>query len=160
MKARWLNHADLMQQNLKNLNKDCMKILKVLVFLGVVSLFLNCEEKKDKPCAEDIVCSYLLVNSTVKGSVTITASTGALSNATSYSVAVYSAANCEGTAASTTQFSTTGLQSTYLPGFASNTQYSVRAYTGSTSICSSAFSFSIEKQSVRCQIGSTTITCI
>ncbi|MCW7471054.1 hypothetical protein [Leptospira kanakyensis] len=138
-----------------------MRIIKVLFIVGALALVLNCEKKKETACAEDIVCSYLLVNSTVKGNINITASTGALSNATNYNVAVYSAANCEGTAATSTQFSNTGLQSTYLMGFPSNTQYSVRAFTNnnSLSICSSSFSFNIDKQTYNCQIGSTAITC-
>ncbi|TGK82954.1 hypothetical protein EHQ23_16865 [Leptospira bourretii] len=136
-----------------------MRIFKVLLIVGALALVLNCEEKKETACAEDIICSYLLVNSNVKGNINITGSTGALSNSTTYTVAVYSAANCAGTATSTAQFSNPGLQSTYLVGFPTNTQYSVRAFTNSASICSSSFSFNIDKQTYNCQIGSSAITC-
>lgn len=139
-----------------------MRVIKVLLIVGALALALNCEkEKETASCAEDIICSYLLVNSNVKGNINITASTGALSNSTTYNVAVYSAADCAGTTTSTTEFSSTGRQSTYLSGFASNAQYSVRAYTNnnSLSICSSSFSFNIDKQTYNCRIGSSAITC-
>lgn len=139
-----------------------MKIVNVLLFLGVFFLLLNCEKKKDVPCEEDIVCSYLLVNSSVKGTLHITAVNGAVNNVGTYTVAVHSEANCTGSAVRTASFSDTipDRSESFLSSFSSNTQYSVRAFSGATSLCSSTFSYNIDKQTVNCQISASTITCI
>lgn len=140
-----------------------MKVVKVLFVLGAFSLLMSCEEKKETACAEDVVCSYLLVNSTVKGNLYITASTGAVNNAGNYTVTVHSAANCAGTALKTSSFSESGskMSEYYLSSFASNTTYSVKASSaGGTTQCSTSFSYGIDKQTVNCQITATAVNCI
>ncbi|PJZ44313.1 hypothetical protein [Leptospira brenneri] len=138
-----------------------MKIVKVLFILSVSFLLLNCEDKKDTACAEDIVCSYLLVNSTVKGNLYITASTGAVNNAGTYTVTVHSAENCADTAIKTSSFSESGskMSEFYLSSFSTNATYSVKASAGGTTLCSTSFAYSIDKQTVNCRIAASAITC-
>ncbi len=137
------------------------KILRIGIIFSLTALTLVCQKKKESGCAEDFVCSYLLLEATRVGSVSISADTRAFNNAGQYTVNVLKSADCSGTALKTTTFydnRTPNVLSVTYSDLSSGT-YTVQTTTATTSLCSGTFSIGAIKSLASCRIATSAITC-
>lgn len=128
--------------------------------LALLSIFA-CQKKEETNCAEDIVCSYLLLEAVRVGTLSVSGNRGALNNAQDYTVNVFRSTDCSGVAVRSASFSETSNPTVLSASFdgLSSGAYTVSAFKGATSICSNSFSFGAVKSTASCEILTSTISC-